>query len=85
MFGVGFSEILMIIFVAFIFIGPKRAVEASYELGVWIRKIRTTLYNAKQSQIPDWDASPLYQAKVELNKSLGDLNSFPKQSQDDPS
>jgi len=78
MFSVGFSEIVMIIFVAFIFVGPKRATEAAYEIGVWVRKIRRQIYDIKQKEIPEWDVSPLYQTKIELNKTLNDLQNQEK-------
>lgn len=74
MFGVGLSEIVMIIFVAFIFVGPKRATAAAYEIGVWVRKIRQQIYDIKQKEVPEWDVSPLYQSQIELNKTLQDLH-----------
>lgn len=75
MFGVGFTEILMIAFVTFIFVGPKRAVATFHKIGVWLQKARIQWNDIKQKEIPEWDETPFYDVKIELNKSLDDLRS----------
>lgn len=44
---IGFSEILLVIVIALVVIGPKRLPEAARFLGYWTGKLRRTLQNAR--------------------------------------
>jgi sec-independent protein translocase protein TatB len=45
---IGFSEILLLVAIALIVIGPKRLPEAARFLGYWIGKLRRSLQNARR-------------------------------------
>ena len=47
MSDIGFSEILLLVAIALIVIGPKRLPEAARFLGYWIGKLRRSLQNAR--------------------------------------
>ena len=42
-----FSEIAVIVLIAFVVLGPEKFVEASHQLGVWLGKVKTQLNNFK--------------------------------------
>ena len=44
---IGFSELLLVIVIALVVIGPKRLPEAARFLGYWTGKLRRTLQNAR--------------------------------------
>lgn len=48
MSDIGFSEILLLVAIALIVIGPKRLPEAARFLGYWIGKLRRSLQNARR-------------------------------------
>jgi sec-independent protein translocase protein TatB len=45
---IGFSELLLVVAIALIVIGPKRLPEAARFLGYWTGKLRRTLHTARQ-------------------------------------
>ena len=47
MFEVGFSELVMVVLVALIVIGPKRLPTAARIAGLWIGKLQSTIANVK--------------------------------------
>ncbi len=73
MFGVGFTEILVILLVLFLFVGPKKSFDLAYQMGLWCKKLRHQFQDLKTKEMSDWDSSPFYEAKTELNKSLNEL------------
>ena len=73
MFGVGFTEILVILIVLFLFVGPKKSLDLAYQMGVWFKKLKNQFQDLKTKELSDWDSSPFYEAKTELNKSLAEL------------
>ncbi|MGE3296021.1 MAG: Sec-independent protein translocase protein TatB [Porticoccaceae bacterium] len=48
MSDIGFSELLLVVAIALIVIGPKRLPEAARFLGYWTGKLRRTLHTARQ-------------------------------------
>ncbi|MFZ5654362.1 MAG: Sec-independent protein translocase protein TatB [Pseudomonadota bacterium] len=48
MSDIGFSELLLLVTVALIVIGPKRLPEAARFLGYWVGKLRRGLHNARR-------------------------------------
>lgn len=48
MSDIGFSEILLLVAIALIVIGPKRLPEAARFLGYWIGRLRRSLQNARR-------------------------------------
>lgn len=48
MSDIGFSEILLLVAIALIVIGPQRLPEAARFLGYWIGKLRRSLQNARR-------------------------------------
>ncbi|MCP5464209.1 MAG: twin-arginine translocase TatA/TatE family subunit [Deltaproteobacteria bacterium] len=73
MLGVGFTEILVVLLIAFLFVGPKRLAEMSHEVGKWVGKLRAEFKTVKETQFKNWDNAPFYEPKVEMNQSLEEL------------
>lgn len=73
MFGIGFSEILIVVIAGFLFVGPKRMASVAQDLGTWVGKFRSSWTTVKESSLKDLDTTSFYDAKTELNKSLNDL------------
>jgi sec-independent protein translocase protein TatB len=48
-FDIGLGEVLLVIVVAVIVLGPERLPEAAREMGRFIRAVRTTLHDLRQS------------------------------------
>lgn len=48
-FGLGFSEILVILIVAVIFLGPEKLPEVALSMARWFKKFRNTLSDVKQN------------------------------------
>jgi len=40
MFGISFTEIIIIFFIAFILFGPKKIPEIARKIGKWLRELR---------------------------------------------
>ncbi|NPA13369.1 MAG: twin-arginine translocase subunit TatB [Aquificae bacterium] len=68
--GIGFAEILVIMIVALIVIGPKRLPEVAKSLGRFYREIRSTVDEVKEVVVEDIDDKP-YHPPVE--DKLSDL------------
>lgn len=49
MFGIGFTEILLVGFVALVFIGPKRLPEVTQQFGKFFVKFRRATNDARQA------------------------------------
>lgn len=73
MFGISFSEFIVIVIAMFLIVGPERMASSAYKIGKWIRILKTELFHIKQTHLQDIDMSSFYETKTELNKSLKDI------------
>ena len=74
MFGLGFGELILILLIALIFIGPKKLPELAKGLGQGIREFQKAA-KGFTDQLQD-DATPVA-PKPEDNPKLADANSAP--------
>lgn len=49
MFGMGFGEILVVLVIAVIFLGPEKIPETARTLGKWFHEIKSSLDDVKKS------------------------------------
>lgn len=75
MFGISFAELLTVLLIGLVVVGPKRLVEIAYQMGKYWNKIKAELKHIKEIQLGGLDDSVLYDSKIELNKSLDKLKS----------
>lgn len=73
MFGMSFSEALVILVIGFLVIGPKKMTELAYQAGMWVSKIKQQLKIIKETQFDPMKDSVLYDPKIEMNKPLSEL------------
>lgn len=69
MFGIGFSELVIILIALFIFVGPKRMADTAYHIGTWIQKIRGQLKHLKETELSEFDTSTFYEPKVKFEEA----------------
>ncbi len=87
MFGMGFTEIVIIAIIAILFLGPDKLPEAMVEIAKFFRNVKKTVGSAKESLEHELNVADikeealnykkeLTQASEELNKmaDLGNLN-----------
>jgi Sec-independent protein translocase protein TatA len=70
MFGIGFSELVVIVLALFIIVGPKKTTEIAHSLGKWVADFRVKIAKIKAG----FDDSSLYEPNVDLNKPLDQLS-----------
>lgn len=70
MFGIGFSELVVIVLALFIIVGPKKTTEIAHSLGKWVSDFKVKIAKIKQG----FDDSPFYEPKVDLDKPLDELS-----------
>lgn len=73
MFGISLAELVVILIMAFLIIGPARLAGFSHALGRGIHKLKDQLEVFKSTRLNDIDTSALYQAKVELDTTLSEM------------
>jgi len=70
MFGMGFTEILMIAVVAILFLGPDKLPEAMVQIGKFINSFRKTINEAKSSFEEELHISELREEALNYRKTL---------------
>lgn len=70
MFGIGFSELIVIILALFIIVGPKKTTEIAHSLGKWASDFRGKIAKFKEG----FDDSPFYEPNVDLDKPLDQIS-----------
>src|SRR5207342_2373754 len=70
MFEVGFSEMLLIAFVALVVLGPEKLPKAARFAGLWLRRARAQWYSVKAELEREIAAEQL---KSELQGSIAEL------------
>ncbi|MBF0491494.1 MAG: twin-arginine translocase subunit TatB [Deltaproteobacteria bacterium] len=58
MFGMGFGEILVVLLVALIFLGPEKIPETASTLGKWFYELRRSLEDVKNAFEKDFKDKP---------------------------
>jgi len=58
MFGMGFGELLVVLVIAVIFLGPDKIPETARTLGKWFHEIKSSLDEVKTSLEADIRPSP---------------------------
>jgi sec-independent protein translocase protein TatB len=80
MFGLGFTEILLIAIVAIIFLGPDKLPEAMVNIAKFIKKTKNAISDAKQSLSEEVNIEELKREalgyKAELDKATEELRGF---------
>lgn len=87
MFGIGFTELLLIAIIAILFLGPDKLPGAIVEIGKFIKSIKRTISETKSSleeemKIADLKAEAL-NYKQQLNEATEELRNFKNISFDD--
>ncbi len=75
MFGMGFSEILMIALVAIIFLGPEKLPEAMVKIAKFLNSFRQTVNEAKNTFEEELHIKELKEEALSYRKSLEDSTS----------
>jgi len=80
MFGLGFTEILLIAIIAIIFLGPDKLPEAMVNIAKFIKKTKNAISDAKQSLSEEVNIEELKREalgyKAELDKATEELQGF---------
>jgi len=87
MFGIGFTEILLISIIAILFLGPDKLPGALVEMGKFIKSVKKTVNDAKSSLEEEMKISDLKEEALNYKKQLSDateeLKGFKNLSFDD--
>ena len=75
MFDFGFSEMVVILMISLIVLGPERLPKAARTVGLWIGKVRAFVNNAKSDLSQQLDMSELSEVKQEITDSIHALQS----------
>jgi len=87
MFGIGFTELLLISVIAILFLGPDKLPQALVEMAKFIKSVKKTIGDAKGSLEEEMKVADLKEEALEYKKQLNDataeLKSFKNISFDD--
>ncbi|WP_456433534.1 Sec-independent protein translocase protein TatB [Nitratifractor sp.] len=70
MFGIGFTELLMIAIVAILFLGPDKLPDAMVQIGKFIRQVKRTLDEARSSFEEEVNLNELREETLSYTQSL---------------
>lgn len=70
MFGIGFSELVVIVLALFIIVGPKKTTEIAHSFGKWLSDFKVKIAKIREG----FDDSHFYEPNVDLNKPLDQLS-----------
>jgi len=87
MFGIGFTELLLISVIAILFLGPDKLPQALVEMAKFIKSVKKTIGDAKSSLDEELKIADLKEEalgyKKQLNDATAELKSFKNISFDD--
>lgn len=87
MFGIGFTEIMLISIIAILFLGPDKLPGALVEMGKFIKSVKKTVSEAKSSLEEEMKISDLKEEalsyKKQLTEATDELKGFKNLSFDD--
>lgn len=75
MFGIGFTELLLIAIIAILFLGPDKLPEAMVEMAKFIKSIKKTIGDAKSSLEEEMKIADLKEEALSYKKQLDDATS----------
>ncbi len=74
MFNIGFSELIMILLVGFIIVGPKDLPRVARALGRWVRMAKEMYNDFKAEMGLDETADELMELKRDMDKTMRDVD-----------
>lgn len=74
MFNIGFSELVLILLVAFVIVGPKDLPKVARALGRWIKTIKKAVFEFKQETGLDEALDELKKTERDLKQTLDEAN-----------
>ncbi len=87
MFGIGFTEILLIAVIAILFLGPDKLPEAMVQIAKFFKSVKSTINEAKSSLEEEMRIADLKQEalsyKEQLESATDELKGFKNISMDD--
>ena len=87
MFGIGFTELLLISVIAILFLGPDKLPGALVDMAKFIKSVKKTISDAKGSLEEEMKIADLKEEalgyKQQLNEATAELKSFKNISFDD--
>ena len=72
MFGIGFTELLLISIIAILFLGPDKLPQALVEMAKFIKGVKKTIGDAKSSLEEEMKIADLKEEALEYKKQLND-------------
>ena len=70
MFDIGFSELLVVLVVGLIILGPERLPYAAKTAGLWVRKIRRSIHSVQREINAQLDQEELQQKITDTNNRI---------------
>ncbi|HSP00546.1 MAG TPA: Sec-independent protein translocase protein TatB, partial [Thioalkalivibrio sp.] len=83
MFDIGFWEIIVILVVALLVVGPDRLPSLAREVGLWVRKIRGFVTNVRSDIEQEFQADELRKMLNDQNKEISQLKDMMRETEDD--
>jgi sec-independent protein translocase protein TatB len=81
MFDIGFWEILIILVVALLVVGPDRLPGLAREVGLWVRKIRGFVTSVRADIEQEFQAEELRKLLNEQNKEISQLKDMMRETE----
>jgi sec-independent protein translocase protein TatB len=81
MFDIGFWEILVILVVALLVVGPDRLPGLAREVGLWVRKIRGFVTSVRADIEQEFQAEELRKLLNEQNKEISQLKDMMRETE----
>ena len=82
MFDIGFWEILIILLVALLVVGPDRLPGLAREVGLWVRKLRSFATSVRSDIEQEFQTEELRKLLNEQNKELDQLKNLMQDTED---
>jgi len=76
MFGMGFTEILLILIIAIIFLGPERLPKVAVDVAKFLKSFKSNIAEAKESITQEIDVSELKNGKDSVLNEAKELTKF---------
>lgn len=83
MFDIGFTEIILILVVALVVIGPERLPGAARTLGRWVAKIKRFITSVRSDIEREFQAEELRRMLTEQEKEINELKEMMRKTESD--
>ena len=83
MFGIGITEIMLVAFVALVFVGPKRLPEVAQQFGKFFVKLRRATNDARQAVdevLKNAERDIILEEREKLKESLEEIKSVARET-----